>query len=115
MMGELTGGLIQMNSHMVVSKFAQTMIITGSILFVVVALLALLCWPDTKNRLKHWVPFLVCLCIAAIAAGMVVYGAKMPRQKIIKACANGAISLETVSSRYDIIEVDGSELTLRVR
>ena len=51
----------------------------------------------------------------AASAGLVVYGSKMPRQQIVKACANGPISLELISSRYDILDVDGKELTLRVR
>ena len=114
-MGELTGELIEMNAHMEVTKGAEAVMAIGVVLFIAFCLFTMACWPEKKNRLKYWGPFIAMLFMTAIAAGMVVYGAKMPRQKIIHACVNGPISLELISSRYDILKVDGKELTLKVR
>ena len=55
------------------------------------------------------------LVLAAVSAGGIVYGVCMPRVKEIHACVNGPVSLETVSSVYDIVRIDGKEIVLMER
>ena len=114
-MSELTGGLIQMNAHMEVSRDASIIMFVGAIAIVVFGMFAVACWPKEKKKLKAWKMFAIWLCLAVISYGAVLYAASLPREKIVRACVSGPISLELISSRYDIVNIDGKELTLRVR
>lgn len=109
-MGELTGGLIQMNCHMRATGAAVGMITIGFAVAVLFMLCGFTSWGQGK-KIGAAVLFAVALAGAAVA----VAGVYMPREKIVRACACGPVSLEQVAVRYDIIEVDGKELTLRVR
>lgn len=108
-MGEMIGGLIQMNSHMEHSWIASVLLITGATITVVCAIAAIC----DANHDKEFAAF-VMVC-AVIGVVMVIVGTRLPKEQIIHACADGQVSLEQVAGRYDIIEVDGKELTLRVR
>ena len=57
----------------------------------------------------------ISLVAALLFAGVAYWGTRLPRQKVIHACVDGPVSLELIASRYDILKVDGKELTLRVR
>ena len=109
MMNELVGGLIQMNSHMEYSGIASTLLIMGMTVAIVCAIAAIC----NANHDKKFATFvMVCAVIGLIA---VLVGTRLPKEQIIHACADGQVSLEQVAGRYDIIKVDGKELTLRVR
>jgi hypothetical protein len=108
-MGTVAGGLIQMNAHMVVTNTALGLIIVGVSLATGLAISAFMWWLEAKKR--WWMLAIFAVAFAALA----VAGCRMPRVKEIHACADGPISLETVSAVYDIVNVDGKELTLRVR
>ena len=109
-MGELTGELIQMNAHMVVTHAAKESIVIGLFCFIIFVL-----WTIVAIRSKSKLLAILCAIIALSGAALFSYGVATPRAKEIKACANGPISLELISSRYDILKIDGKELTLRVR
>ena len=108
-MGTVVGGLIQMNAHMVVTNTALGLIIVGVSLATGLAISAFMWWLEAKKR--WWMLAIFAVVFAALA----VAGCRRPRVKEIHACADGPISLETVSAVYDIVNVDGKELTLRVR
>jgi uncharacterized membrane protein len=108
--GELTGGLIQMNCHMRATDAAAGMIAVGFIVAVLFMWCGFASWGQGR-RIGAAVLFAVALAGAAVA----VAGVCIPREKIVRACACGPVSLEMVATRYDIIEVDGKELVLRVR
>ena len=108
-MGELIGGLIQMNSHMELSDVARVLVVVGTFV-VTVCVIAMIC---NGKRNKKFAAFVIaCAVIGTIA---VIVGRSLPREQIIRACADGQVSLEQVAGRYDILEIDGKELTLRVR
>lgn len=116
-MSELTGGLIQMNSHMVVTQDANTMIVGGMIAAVVFAVMLIVVATDKvtdkageRLKLKRVALFAVLTLLAGVVA---IIGANQPRVKEIHACASGPLSLERVASVYEIVCVDGSELVLR--
>ena len=108
-MGELIGGLIQMNSHMELTYIAKVLIVVGTLVNVA-CVIAWIC--NGKRDRKFATCMIACAVIATIA---VIVGRGLPREQIIRACADGQVSLEQVAGRYDILEIDGKELTLRVR
>lgn len=108
-MGTVVGELIQMNAKMIMSTEAEFMVGFGALVGAVMLIVAFACWWE-KN--KWWWLWLV---PALLLAGMVFWGNSMPRIKEIHACVNGPISLERISAVYDIVKIDGKELTLRVR
>lgn len=108
-MGELTGGMIQMNAKLVMSGCAKNMAVIGALFGTSMLIVAVVWWFEEKRRWWAW------LMAALLLAGLAYWGTRLPREKIIHACACGPVSLEQVAVRYDIIEVDGKELVLRVR
>ena len=109
-MGEMTGGLIQMNTHMVMTKGATTLIAIGVIMACFFAIIACKLWVASKIKAS-----LVFMGVAAIGILLIYAGTKQPRVKEIKSCVYGPVSLEQVAVVYDIVNVDGKELTLRER
>ena len=109
LIGELVGGLIQMNSHMELSGAAVFLLVVGGAV-------ALVCFCAAISVMKNDKVFGAILMAFAVAGVIaMIIGTRLPKEQIIHACADGQVSLEQVSGRYDIIEVDGKELTLRVR
>ena len=107
-MGTVVGELIQMNSKMVISDNAEVVIVISVICFIAFAFCTVIVFGETK---RWWIP----LVFAIVSVGAIVYGINMPRVKEIHACVNGPLSLERIESVYDIVKIDGKELTLRVR
>lgn len=110
MMNELVGGLIQMNSHMEQSGLAVFLLVIGVSIALVCGIASMYNFVDGD---KKFAVFVMVIAVMGVIAAIV--GAKLPREQIIHACADGQVSLEQVAGRYDIINVDGNELTLRVR
>lgn len=108
-MGTVAGGLIQMNAKMTMSSTAEAMVVMGVLFVALTLIVAFVAWFDAKKRWWAW------LLAALLFAGLAYWGNRLPREKIIHACAVGPVSLETVAARYDIVKVDGKELILRVR
>ena len=107
-MGTVVGGLIQMNSKMVLSDSAVLVIGIFVICFMMFAIIAGVAYGETK----WWWIFLL---LAVVSAGGIAHGVCMPRIKEIRACVNGPISLEQVSAVYDIVKIDGKEIVIRER
>lgn len=109
-MAELTNGLIQMNVHMVRLKRFEPMLAIGIVgVMVFGALLALAIFEKSKAGIWG------CSMLAIAFAVMIVMALRMPMKKEIRACVNGPVSLEQIATVYDIVKVDGKELTLRER
>ena len=109
-MPELTGGLIEMNAHMVRVKAFEPMLAIGIVgVMIFGAFLALAISEKSK------VGILICGMLTVMFALLIVKAVRMPMKKEIRACVSGPISLEQVAAVYDIVEVDGKELTLRER
>jgi hypothetical protein len=107
-MGTVVGELIQMNAKMVVSDSASLLIGMSVICFIMFLIITVAAYAETK---RWW----ILLLLAAVSAGGIAYGARMPRIKEIHACVNGPISLERVSAVYDIVSIDGKEIVMRER
>ena len=106
----VTGELIQMNAHMEMSGGASVLVIIGAIMALAFSITAIVTYDDCGWKLS------VVLCVLALVGiSLMVVGFDKPKEQIIHACANGPISLEQVAVKYDIVDVDGKELTLRVR
>lgn len=107
----LESGLIQMNAHMVVESSAISMMVIGAVLAVLmfmVAIYELMC-DGPKKFAWIW------LMIGLAGVAMFLLGTSTPRVQEIRACAYGPVSLEEVAVKYEIVNIDGKELTLRVR
>lgn len=111
-MSELTGSLIEMNAHMVMSKVAEATMFLGIVLgtICIAAIIAFL-----EDRKKYTKLIIVLSVILVFCLGAAFWGYNMPREKIIMACANGPISIERISTAYDILQIDGKMLKLRMR
>lgn len=106
----MASGLIQMNVHMEVTQWAKALIVMGIFAAVVSFLIALSLLMNRERRLA-----LVFAAIGLLGVALIVVGARMPRDRIITACANGPVSIEQVAAVYDVIEVDGKMMRLRER
>lgn len=111
-MGELIGGLIQMNSHMKMTEGAMTLLAVGAILTAICLIVLLF---DVVHGPTGWKFDGVMILLIVMGVAVIMISVKIPRDQIIHACADGQVSLEQVAGRYDILEIDGKELTLRVR
>lgn len=113
-MTELTGGLIQMTAHMEVTAGARVMMIAGAAVAVLFALQTIVVAVSQKQEHK-WRYVLIFAAFTALGFGLLIAGGNAPREKIIKCCASGPVSLEQVAVRYDIREIDGKLLVLAER
>ncbi len=113
-MTELTGTLIEMNAHMVVTADAMRATIFGVAVAVLFGVLMLVMLTDRKAANKA-VRAGVCAFMMAIGIAILIAGNNIPRVKEIRACVNGPVSLERVSAVYDIVSIDGKEIVLRER
>ena len=109
-MGEITGSVLEMNAHMVKPQSAVSLMMVGGFLTLLFLGSAVKGWIA-----GGWKPSLVFLLLGLVSAAIFFVGAREPRVKEIKACAVGPVSLEQVAIVYDIVEIDGKELTLRER
>lgn len=111
---EITGGLIQMTAHMVVTDGARGWMIAGAIVAALFGFLALCA--AVSRRTEHKRRYvLIFLAFALAGAAMLTVGAKQPRRKVLYCCADGPVDLQMVAARYDIVDVDGKLLTLMER
>jgi hypothetical protein len=93
---------------MVLSDTAITVVVISVIFFAIFIIATAMAYGETK---RWW----ILLLLAAMSAGAIAYGVRMPRIKEIHACVNGPISLERVSAVYDIVSIDGKEIVMRER
>lgn len=109
-MSELTGGLIQMNAHMVRVKGFEPMLaigVAGVLIFGFMLAFAI----SEKSKIGIW----GCGMLTVAFVVVIVLALRLPMKKEIHACASGPVSLEQIATVYDIVEVDGKELVLRER
>lgn len=111
----LTGKVIQMNAKMVRTDFAVLMIAVGSVCFCICVYALLWMAMTFSTSLKKKFRIAAMCVLTAICLGLLIWGYKIPRDKIIHACTDGPVSLEEIAVAYDILEIDGKEMTLRVR
>lgn len=107
-MGELANGLIQMNAHMVRTSASRGMMIFGLFAALVLFFAAALSHSECGWKFSGVLVFLGIAC-----AVLFIVGLNTPRVKEIRMCANGPISLEAIAARYEIVSVDGAEITVR--
>lgn len=107
-MGELVGGLIQMNAHMVMTDWATAITVVGILIAVISGFTLIGIWSSMTRNVRA-------LVISAAIVGVVlaIAGTYEPRVKEIRACASGQVSLEQIATRYKIMSVDGKEIVLR--
>lgn len=106
----MASGLIQMNVHMEVTGWAAGLIALG-IAAAAACAIAVICMLMEKERRLA----LLFAVIGLLGAALIVVGTRMPRDRIITACASGPVSIEQVAAVYDVIEVDGKMMRLRER
>ena len=112
---EVQGSLIEMNVHKVMSVSAQRLVFLGIIAIVIFAALGSIneCeQPDRRRRIiARWI-FLFCI---TSGIGMTIIGCTMPEIREIAYCANGPVSIEHIASMYEIVDIDGKQITVRER
>lgn len=111
-MNNLTGTMIEMNVHMVSREYADALILIGVCLIIGTAVFFLF---DLKQSKRFRISMLGYLASLVIGLGLWLYGARIPKDKIISYCANGPVSIEQISVNYDIVEIDGKLIKLKER
>lgn len=101
---ELTGHIIEMTTRMVRTQTATTCLYIGVAAMILGALIAGFLIFAYKKR--KWLT--VSIFLAVFGLCMVLYGDSIPLQQQIYACADGPVSLEAISTTYDIQSIDGS-------
>ena len=114
MIGELTGTLIEMNAHMIITDEAMRAMIFGGVVAVLFGVLLLVMLTDRKKGNKA-VRAGVCAFMMAIGIAILIAGNNSPRVKEIRYCAYGPIHIEEVAAKFDIVSIDGKEITVRER
>ena len=112
-MSTTASGLIHMTAHMIRTADAQRLI-TAGIIIAACAFLAL-CAAISKKSEHKWRYVAGFAAIAILGAIMTASGARQPMKKVIYCCAQGPVNLQTVATRYDIIEVDGAFIKIAER
>lgn len=113
-MTEMTGTLIEMNAHMVVTDDSMRAMIFGGAVAVLFGVLLLVMLTDRKADNKA-VRAGVCAFMMTIGIAILIAGNNSPRVKEIRYCVNGPIQIEEVAARFDIVSIDGKMITVRER
>ena len=111
-MDSFSGTMIEMNAHMVSRGYANAFVLLGAILAILSFLFFMIDLIQSKRFKKQLIPYIVTLLLGAAT---MVYGLRIPKDKIISYCANGPVSIEQISAAYDIIEIDGKLIRLKER
>lgn len=111
-MDSLTGAMIEMNVHMQRRGYADALVLLGVILAILSFIFFMIDLIQSKRFKKQLIPYIVTILLGAAT---MVYGLKIPKDKIISYCANGPVSIEQISAAYDIIEIDGKLIKLKER
>jgi NADH:ubiquinone oxidoreductase subunit 6 (subunit J) len=104
--------MIELNVHMQSRGYADVFVILGAVLTIVSFTFFMIDLIQSKRFKKQLIPYIVTLLLGAAT---MVYGLKIPKDKIISYCANGPVSIEQISAAYDIIEIDGKLIRLKER
>ena len=109
-MGELTGGLIEMNAKMVITDGAAKLLSLG-LIFAVAFAIGLILFAIERNSGG------ALISVVFVVAGIVlmIIAVRQPRVRELRACANGPVSIEQIATKYDIVSVNGKEIVLRER
>lgn len=104
-------GLIQMNLHTIRTTIATVLMaigVFGAVLVLIYAILNI-----AINPKSIWLKNLaVEVVLLILFAALFISGLRMPMRRQIQACAVGAVSIEAVAARYEVVKVDGKCLTL---
>lgn len=111
-MDSLTGTMIEMNVHMQSRGYADALCLFGGILVLLSFIFFMIDLIQSESLKKHLIPYIVTLLVGA---AIMLYGLKIPKDKIISYCANGPVSIEQISVNYDIVEIDGKLIRLKER
>ena len=114
MIGELPGALIEMNAHMVVTDYAMRRMVFGGAVAALFGVLLLVMLTDRKKGNKA-VRAGICAVMMAIGIAILIGGNNSPWVKEIRYCANGPIQIEEVAAKFNIVSIDGKEITVRER
>lgn len=111
-MNNLTSSMIEMNVHMQNRGYADVLIFLGGILAILSFTFFMIDLVQSRRFKKQLIPYIVTLLLGAAT---MFYGLKIPKDKIISYCANGPVSIEQISVKYDILEIDGKLIRLKER
>lgn len=110
---EVAGSLIEMNVHNVTNASARSMLDLAIILIVVSMIVAFIgIVTDVKDKK---IGLIVCAFAFVIGIGFLIFGSNMPKVKEINYCANGPVQIEQIAATYDIVKIDGKQITVRER
>lgn len=111
---EVTGSLIEMNVHNVLSHTASTLCDISAIGIIVSTLIifSLLLIDGVKSRTERIAATAIVLIIAF---ALLISANRMTKVKEINYCANGPVRIEQIAATYDIVKIDGKQITVRER
>ena len=111
---EVAGSLIEMNVHNVANASARNMLDLAIILIIISIIVAFIgIVADAKDKK---IGLIACaFAFFVIGIGFLIFGSNMPKVKEINYCANGPVQIEQIAATYDIINIDGKQITVRER
>lgn len=110
---EVAGSLIEMNVHNVASSSARSIYDLAIIIIVVSTIVALAgIVTDVKDKK---IGLIACAFAFVIGICLLIFGTNMSRVKEINYCANGPVQIEQIAAAYDIVKIDGKQITVRER
>lgn len=111
---EVSGGLIQMTAHQVLTGDARTLIWFGAAMAVMFAFLAICAAVSGKRKHKRRY-VLGFLALAVVGVALAIGGARLPMKKVLYCCADGPVDLQMVAAKYEILDVDGKFVKMAER
>ena len=110
---EVAGSLIEMNVHNVTSATASALIDISTIAVIVSILVAaMVIISSIKDKREALIATTIMVVIALV---ILKVGSNMPKVKEINYCANGPVQIEQIAATYNIVKIDGKQITVRER
>lgn len=108
---EVQGALIEMNVAKVLSPDAQTLMSLSIVFFAMFVTAFVVNIAVNKNvRIAAALSILIALSVTGFCIGI-----NTPRVRQIEYCAVGPVSIEEISERFDIVEINGKKIVVRER
>ena len=107
MENSVTGRLIEMTTRVAMTQTAKICIIIGIISIIIGIIVGIPRFTYKNNKL-----LMACIVFVVFGICMTLYGDSIPKQQQILACADGPVSLDAIASAYEIIDIDGSFITM---
>ena len=111
-MNNVADSMIELNIHMQRRGYADALIALGGILLLLSIIFFMLDFAALGKIVRYLIPYIVTMILGL---AILLFGLRIPKDKIISYCANKPVSIGQISAAYDILEIDGKLIKLKER